>query len=159
MLLINLCMLEIGFNEICSIISIILGILSIAISIILYKISNQTSKQLAENAAKLAITYSEKSNTSNSKIELSHKQYKKLKKQINKLYRVAKKNSINEPWIKAAVIPISLKCVLSEDKTIDLMKKWKENEFVTWEKTLEVSTKVFIKNKEGIIESISTCQS
>lgn len=159
MLLVNSCSSVIDFNTICSLVSILLGVLSIIISLILYKVSTQTSKQLAENAAKLAIDYSNTSKTDNTKIELSQKQFKILKKQISKLYKAAKKNSKSQPWVNAAAVPVYLKCVLNEDKTVALMKQWKENNYISWQNDLDITTKIFINNKEDLIESINPCKS
>ena len=145
-----------SFELLCSIVSVVLGFVSIAISIVLYKISNDTSKKLAENAAKLAIQYSN-DNYINDNYDFEKKQIKRIKKRINSIFKEGKHNSSTNPWVKASSILYYFRNELSEDKTVALILKWKNLGYIKWDNNLEISTQIYLENKNGMLESIDSC--
>lgn len=142
------------FEVLSAILSNIIGVISIIISIGLWKISNSTSKKIAENAAKLAISQSNDKQIATN-IIIPEEHLKQIKRKIKILFKKGKRNSKNNPWVKAALIPILFKNYLSEENTVLLMKQWKHHGFIDWRGELEISTQVFLLKKDDLIENIN----
>lgn len=156
---------QLSFSDVLGIISVVLAIISIILAIVIYKLSNDTSEKLAEEAARRAFekrynaagALGEKSSESMNVTFLNKEQCKAVKKLFNQIIKRAKKNSITDPWVHAAIFPIQLKSYFSEEETVRLMYKWKDKVFISWTGTLENSTKVHILKGESLIENINSC--
>lgn len=155
---------QLSFSDMLGIISIILAVISIVLAIIIYKLSTDTSEKLAEEAARRAFEkkyYIENRLTENTaeitkKINLNKEQRRVVKKLINQLIKRGKKNSSINPWIYAASFPIKLKDEFTEEETVGLMYEWKEKAFISWDGTLENTTKIFILKGDLILEDIDS---
>lgn len=142
-----------------------LAVISIILAIVIYKLSNDTSAKLAEEAAQHAFEKlyggSEPPDnqlpTTTSKVVFDKGQIKIGRKLLLQLLKRAKKNSSTAPWVHAALFPIQLKDVTSEDTTVALMYKWKAQKIISWDGPLDSSTKVIILKGDALIESFSTC--
>lgn len=155
---------QLSFSDVLGIVSVALAIISIVLAIVIYKLSNDTSEKLAEEAARRAFekrynaegALSEKSSESMSVTLLSKEQCKAVKRVINQIIKRAKKNSITDPWVHAAIFPIQLKSYFSEEDTVRLMYEWKDKGFISWTGTLENFTKILILKGELLIENINS---
>lgn len=151
---------QLSFSDVLGIISVILAIISIILAIVIYKLSNDTSEKLAEEAAKRAFEKQyniEQLNKSANTNVLTKEQRKYVKKLITQLLKKSKKNSANQPWIHAASFPIQLKEYFNEEQTVHLMYKWMDKKYISWNGTLENSTKIYILEGDSIIEDIDSC--
>ena len=156
---------ELNFSDVTGIVSVLLSLISIALAIIIFRLSNKTSERLAEEAARRAFekSYGSSSNSINNSTSIqlletfSKDQRKTIKKLINQLLKRANKNSSTSPWVYAASIPIQLKNTLNEEQSVRLMYMWKEKKYITWENSLESSTKVYILKGDLLIEDINSC--
>lgn len=155
---------QLNFSDMLGIISIILAVISIILAIVIYKLSNDTSEKLAEEAARRAFEkkyYTENRLTENNteitkNFNLTKEQRKVVKKLINQLIKRGKKNSSINPWIHAASFPIKLKDEFTEEETVRLMYEWKKKAFISWDGTLENTTKIFILKGDLILEDIDS---
>lgn len=137
-------------------VGLLLNIASIIVAIIIYKITKATSQKLFEDSVARAIvkakTMPDKVETNSLNVQLNLKQKRAL---ISKLKHLLKRRrSLN-----AIEFAILFKRIISEEQIIALIESWRSNSLLQWHGNLENSTSINILNKEGIYESINSCQS